>query len=369
VGDGGDKDARQNMFPSQVASYNDDNLLGTDATTADNNFDQSHPIFNMLQQFTSIRKAHPALAYGSQIHRYSAPHAGIYAFSRFDRETRSEYVVALNNATTPQRASFPVYVGGSSFTAIYPAGAPGLVSATNGMLTVDVAPLSFVIYRAGQPARIASLEETKEEGRAIDLWDLRFTSPEPDGEVAGRAEIAVDFGTHYYAEVTFAVKVGEGEWTVIGTDTNPPYRVFYDVRSLPTGTTLTFKAVANDFVDKLKSTTVTATVVEEAIPGGGAGYAVIHYHRPAGDYAGWGLHLWGDADEPAVTWQNPLQPVGQDDFGLVFRVNLKENAAFVGYILHKGDEKDLPADQQLDLAKDGYAVWIVQSTEGYLLPR
>ena len=34
TGDGGDQDARQDMFPSQVASYNDDDLIGTDATTA-----------------------------------------------------------------------------------------------------------------------------------------------------------------------------------------------------------------------------------------------------------------------------------------------------------------------------------------------
>jgi hypothetical protein len=104
-------------------------------------------------------------------------------------------------------------------------------------------------------------------------------------------------------------------------------------------------------------------------PGAVENYAVIHYHRPAGDYAGWGLHLWGDADEPAVTWQNPLPPTGQDAFGQVYRVKLKEDAAFVGYILHKGDEKDLPADQQLDLSKNGYEVWIVQSTEGYLLSK
>jgi hypothetical protein len=30
------------MFPSQVASYNDDDLIGTDATTADDNFDADH---------------------------------------------------------------------------------------------------------------------------------------------------------------------------------------------------------------------------------------------------------------------------------------------------------------------------------------
>ena len=25
------------------------------------------------------------------------------------------------------------------------------------------------------------------------------------------------------------------------------------------------------------------------------GYATVHYHRPDGQYGGWGLHLWGDA--------------------------------------------------------------------------
>ena len=34
TGDGGDKDARQDMFASKVASYNDDDLIGTPATTA-----------------------------------------------------------------------------------------------------------------------------------------------------------------------------------------------------------------------------------------------------------------------------------------------------------------------------------------------
>ena len=42
VGDGGDQLARQDMFPSQVAEYNDDDLIGTDATTAQSNFDRSH---------------------------------------------------------------------------------------------------------------------------------------------------------------------------------------------------------------------------------------------------------------------------------------------------------------------------------------
>jgi len=47
--------------------------------------------------------------------------------------------------------------------------------------------------------------------------------------------VAAELGSEVYAEVTFAVKVNDGDYTPIGTDNNPPYRVFYDVTSLPEG--------------------------------------------------------------------------------------------------------------------------------------
>ena len=39
--------------------------------------------------------------------------------------------------------------------------------------------------------------------------------------------------------------------------------------------------------------------------------------RPAGDYADWGLHLWGDAiaDGTATDWDAPLQRAGEDAAG------------------------------------------------------
>ena len=73
TGDGGDKDARQDMFPSQVASYNDDDLIGTDATTADDNFDPTHPLYQALVRLCRLcGQAHPALQIGAQIHRYAS---------------------------------------------------------------------------------------------------------------------------------------------------------------------------------------------------------------------------------------------------------------------------------------------------------
>ena len=107
VGDGGDQDARQDMFPSQVASYNDDDLIGTDATTAQSNFDRSHPLYASIAGLAAVTEDHPALRDGAQQHRYSSDGPGVYAFSRLARDRGHEYVVALNNAEQAQTARDP----------------------------------------------------------------------------------------------------------------------------------------------------------------------------------------------------------------------------------------------------------------------
>ena len=98
TGDGGDKDARQDMMPSQVPSYNDDDLIGTAATTADANFDMTHPLFQTFADYAQLREAHGALRQGAQIQRYSEGGAGLYAFSRIDPTEQVEYLVVFNNS-------------------------------------------------------------------------------------------------------------------------------------------------------------------------------------------------------------------------------------------------------------------------------
>ncbi|MYS50350.1 DUF3372 domain-containing protein, partial [Streptomyces sp. SID6013] len=95
--------------------------------------------------------------------------------------------------------------------------------------------------------------------------------------------------------------------------------------------------------------------------------AVIHVHRSDGDYDGWGLHTWtGSAKE--TDWTKPLQPVGKDAYGVTFEVPLSDGATSLSYILHKGDEKDIPSDRSLDLAVYGNEVWLNAGESGYLLP-
>ncbi|MFE5900844.1 pullulanase-type alpha-1,6-glucosidase [Streptomyces sp. NPDC056488] len=95
--------------------------------------------------------------------------------------------------------------------------------------------------------------------------------------------------------------------------------------------------------------------------------AVLHYQRADGDHDGWGLHTWTGAAQP-TDWSKPLMPVRVDAYGAVYEVPLAEGATSLSYILHKGDQKDLPTDQSLDLATYGHEVWLLGGEPKYLLP-
>jgi len=112
--------------------------------------------------------------------------------------------------------------------------------------------------------------------------------------------------------------------------------------------------------------------------GAAQGFATLHYRRPAGDYGDytssnyadfWGLHTWLGADDPG--WTTPRKPVRQDMFGQVFELPLYPAATQIGYILHRGDEKDPGSDQFLEFDEYGYEVWQLQGADlndPYILP-
>lgn len=93
----------------------------------------------------------------------------------------------------------------------------------------------------------------------------------------------------------------------------------------------------------------------------------LHYHRPDGAYDGWVLHVWEDTVEQ-VTWQNGLAPAGTTSDGVYFTIRLREGAERVGFIVHRGDEKDPGPDMFLDLAAltasaaGGYEAWVVSGS-------
>ncbi len=235
VGDGGDQLARQDMFASQVPEYNDDDLIGTDATTAQPNFDRSHGLYQAIARLADVTREHRALRDGAHQHRYAAAGPGIYAFSRLAHAEQHEYVVALNNSESEQTAPIPTWVASGAFTRVYGVGAQVRHSDAAKVLQVTVPALSTVVYRSAEPIP-----------KSAAAPSLAIAEPAEGGSGRDRLEVRADVDGDSFYEVTFEAKVGAGEWQVIGTDDNVPYRVFHDVSRIEPGTALQYRATVLD---------------------------------------------------------------------------------------------------------------------------
>src|SRR3546814_16970396 len=96
------------MFASQVAIYNGNDLIGTDATTAESNFDPNHPLYRAFARLAKLRQDHVALRRGRQLIRSYAEKPGLFAVSRIDAVSGEEIVLAFNTSNAPLRVNVPV---------------------------------------------------------------------------------------------------------------------------------------------------------------------------------------------------------------------------------------------------------------------
>jgi len=146
VGKGGDQDARQDMFPSRVASYNEDKLLGTTWTTARSNFNPAHPLYQQIAALAHIRTSHPALTRGSQLIRYAQDKPGLFAMSRFEPGTGREMLLLFNSSMDMIRQNVRVETRSSSFEAL--AGNCPRASGAPGTVAVELPPLGYAVCNA-----------------------------------------------------------------------------------------------------------------------------------------------------------------------------------------------------------------------------
>ncbi|MFJ5958332.1 alpha-amylase family glycosyl hydrolase [Paenarthrobacter sp. NPDC092416] len=235
TGAGGDQDSRQSMFASQVQEYLDDDLLGTGATHATDNFDTQHPLYRKISQLAALTAKHPTLRDGAQQNRYAADGAGIYAFSRIDARDQREYIVALNNSETAQTAAVPTFEAKQPFELVYGDAAVEAKTDAQANLTVTVPPLSAVVYQA--KGRLA----TSKAAPAVVL-----KKPVTAAGDADRVKVTADVDGNSFYEVTFEARTAGGGWQSIGTDDNAPYQVFHEVSSLDSGTSVEYRAVVLD---------------------------------------------------------------------------------------------------------------------------
>ncbi len=119
VSDDKDQLARENMFASQVAVYNDNDLIGSDATTATANFDRAHPLYRHIAALSEIRRKTPSLTRGATKVRAFSEKPGLLAVSRFDPVTGREVLLAFNTSAAPLSANIAIDMKSAGFTALH----------------------------------------------------------------------------------------------------------------------------------------------------------------------------------------------------------------------------------------------------------
>ncbi|HLO19886.1 MAG TPA: alpha-amylase family glycosyl hydrolase [Sphingomicrobium sp.] len=146
AGKGGDQDARQDMFPSKVSSYNEDTLIGSRATTAQANFDPSQPLYKAIAKLAQIRTAHPALTRGLQVIRYSSDKPGLFAVSRFDPSNGREMLLLFNTSGEPLHQNVRVETRSKEFDVLV--GSCPLIAQAPGSVEVQLPALGYSVCNA-----------------------------------------------------------------------------------------------------------------------------------------------------------------------------------------------------------------------------
>ncbi|HEX2855968.1 MAG TPA: alpha-amylase family glycosyl hydrolase, partial [Propionibacteriaceae bacterium] len=257
IGQGGDKDAREDMFGTKVTQYADEPLIGGGTMGTGSHYGTTGTIYQHIAGLEALRAKYPALADGAQVHRYASNDAGIYAFSRIDTSTNSEYVVAINNATAPASATFQTYTPNSTWAPLYGT-TTGLKSGKDARLSVTVPALSVSVWKARSPMAVSQAAPP-----------VFFTSPSAGATIGGRADIAAAIPSNTFAEVSFAYRpVGTSAWTYLGTDDNAPYQVYADVSALPKNELVEYRVIAKDDAGHISARSTYAQVGTPSTSGG-----------------------------------------------------------------------------------------------------
>lgn len=358
TGAGGDKDARQPLFASRAADYLDDDQLGTARTHASDAYDPEHPLYKQISALSKLAKDHPALRDGIQSERFSDGSA--YAFARTDTRTRTEYLVAANNATEPRTIELDARAG-AQYRTLYAGGAAADKAlpraSAAGKLTVTLPALGTVVLQATAPTAKPAASSAKPS--------VTLKAPAPGA--TGTVELSAVVTGDPLSRVVFAAQTGTDKWQVLGSADHAPYKVTQHVAAAA-GTPLRYKAVVVDSAGRTASTLAASTAGQtppaEIPTATQRDYAIVHYNRPDGDYTDWRLYAWGDlAEGEATTWPAGHDFTGRDAYGAFAYVRLKPGASSVSYlVIDKDGNKDVATDRTLDVTKTG-EVWLDQGKE------
>ncbi|MEI9514631.1 pullulanase-type alpha-1,6-glucosidase [Agromyces sp. CCNWLW213] len=249
AGAGGDKDARQTLFASEVDEYVNQPLVTGETAGSVDRYDTDAPLYTHIAALAELREAHPALEQGAQVERFVSDGAGVYAFSRVDRDEKVEYLVAVNNANEAKTVDVSTLTADGAFEVLY-GGGDAVTANGDGVASVTVPALGAVVWKADR-------EVTAPEAASAIAVDV----PAAGAGVTGVTPVSADVADSTWQETSFAWRVaGSGEWTPLGTAEDTTPRVYHDTAGLANGTLVEYRAVSTDAAGNRAAASTYASV-------------------------------------------------------------------------------------------------------------
>jgi glycosidase len=210
TGSGGDKAARQDMFPTQVAEWQTETRVGSAPIGKRSSFDvTNNPIEARIRALSSLRDRYAPLSTGASVVRYANGPALVV--SRIDVATGSELVTALNNSATAAKATVATSTAGAAWSTVF--GAGSVTPAAGSSITLTIPPSSAIVAKPAGPIRASAAPSPTLKGGPDSIssyYVLRATVPGPPVTVA------------------FGIRKPGGRWTRVAVDDSAPYRGFLD---------------------------------------------------------------------------------------------------------------------------------------------
>lgn len=211
VGSGGDKAARQDMFPTQVSQWKTEDRVFGSAIGTGSSLTVSTPLTTRLTLLNNLRKQHPALSSGSQTQRLVD--AQTMVVSRFDPISRTEYLVGFNSGTAAKSVKVVASTPLSSWQSLMSSSAPSSNAA--GEITFTIPARGTIILKALSPLPISSETVSVPLSAMLNTGDQSITL---NSAISGS-----DLGT-----VTFVAKKDGGIWQVLGSDDSRNFGMIWD---------------------------------------------------------------------------------------------------------------------------------------------
>jgi len=240
AGRGGDKAARQDLFPTQVAEWRTEERVGGPPIGSGSSLDiATHPVADHLRVLAELRDAHPALATGATVVRQARQ--GLLVLSRIDRDSRHEYVVAFNASEQQVTAAAATATASAGWTQLL-GPARAVRSDASGRVSFAVPPLTALVFRADadlprRGAARATLRPGEDEFTNLVRVSASVTGSDP-------------------VSVAVALLRPGGKWTRVAVDDTPPYRAFLDPRRFRKGERVSLVAVVRASDGSVSTTAV-----------------------------------------------------------------------------------------------------------------